>query len=495
MPGAGRRGPHRVPALLGLGLALSACGGMPRVEAPTEAFSSLGYDWRRHFEYGIEMLEGPRLQHHKTVFMRAAFASAARFSRDHAPSYAGLGFAELNLGNFSAAQLAFMNAALIEDRSLYWALSTLAALRGDNERVARASFDAMQAAVRQDDDPASRFIRAVYLSEDRTYRTAMSVIPHSTGTEDVDEALVCNADNHNEEPLCRNLNIVASVYFVRRYSSDTTARGSGIFNDLIVQLGAAEGDSYYQYERNRTDEGVTTSRQLVLQPQLTIPDIQYAVRLMPTNIRNSLYLNAAPSVVTSIGEESEIREGSDLTILYSGTDGDAAEYTAKTGTMLNMQPESASSEFVKLKLEFEISSVAALEPAQNAQVLNVSTNKYTVAGHFPYGRPVVLGTLSNGSQKYDSAGQIGLRRIPGVGGGFGKSNEEVSSSDTLVIGVLSEPSVFRGSHEKRVLDAMRSLGVQVQEPEVITRRKIVHHAPDVASFMPAFLKQQREAFP
>lgn len=485
--------------------ALTGCGGLPRYEQPMQARQNLGYDWRSHFRYGIEMLEANRLEQHKTVFARAAFSSAARFSLDHAPSYAGLGLSELNLGNFSEAQIAFMNAALIENRSMYWALSAIAALRGGAEVVARTLFDAMQAAAIQDDDPATHFIRAVYSPADTTYSLPLASIPHAVGSDSVDEDLVCNADNSLEEPLCRNLNIMFSVYFVRRYVSDATTRGSGFFNDLIFRLGAAEGENFYQYERIREhgselDGGeesarnnITRTRQLLLQPHLSIPDIEYAMRFMPLNLRSSVYLNSAPAVVASIGEASEIRDGADLTILLSGgVYGDSSEHTAQTGTSLSVEPELATPEHVKLKLGFELSSVSTLEPSANAQVLNVSTNKYTIAGHFPYGKPVVLGKLTNGTQKYDDSGQVGLRRAPGIGGAFGASREEVSTSETLVLGVLSEPAVFRGSQERRVLQAMRTMGVAAAQYETIERRKILHRAPDVSEFLIEFLKRQAD---
>lgn len=292
----------------------------------------------------------------------AALASAARFSQDHAPSYAGLGLAELRLGNFSEAQIAFMNAALIEDRNLYWALSAIAALRSGAEVVARTLFDAMQAAAIQDDDPATRFVRAVYAPEDRTYPLPLKTVPHALGSDGVKEDLVRDADNRLEEPLCRSLNIQVSVYFVRRYVSDATTRGSGFFNDLIFRLGASESDNFYRYERVREHGGdydgeddsrygsLTRARQLLLQPHLSIPDIEYAVRLMPINLRSSIYVNAAPTVITSLGEESEIREGADLTILFSGgAYGNATEHTAETGTVLNIQPELATPEYPSIE--------------------------------------------------------------------------------------------------------------------------------------------------
>src|SRR5690606_18960204 len=213
----------------------------------------------------------------------------------------------------------------------------------------------------------------------------------------------------------------------------------------------------------------------------------------PLNLRSSVYLNSAPAVVASIGEASEIRDGADLTIMLSGgVYGDSSEHTAQTGTSLSVEPELATPEHVKLKLGFELSSVSTLEPSANAQVLNVSTNKYTIAGHFPYGKPVVLGKLTNGTQKYDDSGQVGLRRAPGIGGAFGASREEVSTSETLVLGVLSEPAVFRGSQERRVLQAMRTMGVAAAQYETIERRKILHRAPDVSEFLIEFLKRQAD---
>ncbi len=486
--------------------ALAGCSGTPRYEKPLEATQNLGYDWRSHFRYGLEMLQSGRLDQHKTVFARAAFSSAARFAQDHAPSYAGLGLAELNLGNFSEAQIAFMNAALIEDRSMYWALSAIAALRGGAEVVSRTLFDAMQAAAIQDDDPATRFVRAVYSPQDRTYSAPLSRILHALGDDGVDENLVCTPDNRLEEAVCRNLNITFSVYFVRRYASDATTRGSGFFNDLVFRLGAADGDNFYRYEKIRErasefdgdDESVLDNlmrtRQLLLQPHLSIPDIEYAMRFMPINMRSSVYLNAAPTVISTVGESSEIRDGADLTIMLSGgVYGDASEHTAQTGTSLSVEPELATPEYVRLKLEFELSSVSTLEPGVNAQVLNVSTNKYTITGHFPYGRPVVLGKLSNGTQKYDEGGQTGLKRTPGIGGAFGSSREEVSTSETLVLGVLSEPAAFRGSQEKRVLEAMRTMGVTTPEYPTIERRKILHRAPDVSALVLDFLNREGHA--
>lgn len=497
--------PSRGVVLLAVA-ALSGCGGMPRYEKPAEPMQNLGYDWRGHFRYGLELLEGKRLDQHRTVFARAAFSSAARFSIDHAPSYAGLGLAEMELGNFFEAQVAFMNAALIEDRSMYWALSAIAALRGGAETVARTLFDAMQAARIQDEDPATRFIRAVYSPGDGTYPQPLSVIPHEPGGEGFDAALVCTADNRAEEPACSNLNITFSVYFVRHYAADATTRGSGFFNDLVFRLGASEGDNFYRYERIREigeefdgedasrRENVMRTRQLLLQPHLSIPDIQYAMRFMPVNLRSSIYLNAAPTVIASLGESSELRDGADLTILLSGgVYGDASEHTAQTGTVLSVQPELATPAYVRLRLEFELSSVATLEPSMNAQVLNVSTNRYAVTGHFPYGRPVVLGKLSNGSQKHDDSGQVGLRRVPGVGGAFGASREEVATSETLVLGILSEPEVFRGSQERRVLEAMRTMGIDTPEYAVIERRKILHRIPDVSGLVKDLLRREASA--
>lgn len=484
-----RPGPARMPrpgrairatASLCLCGLLSACfGGPPRIAEPMTPIHELGHDWRKHFRYGLDLLDQDAPLNNRMVFARAAFAAAARFARDHAPSYAGLGLAESVLGNPGEAQVAFLNAALIEDRSLYWALAAIAALRGGNEAVALAMFDAMQAAKRQDDDPASRFVRAVYMTEDATETTPVTALPYPTGSTGVDEDLVC--EGGSDEAACRDLNIVANLYFVRRQSSESTIRGTDFFNDLTVQLGAERNQSWEK------SPGQDWQMSILNEVTISIPEIQYAVRVTPQASNSRVYVDAAPSVVTSIGNTSEIHEGGNLTILFNAT-GDAEQYTAETGITLHIEPDRATPDYASLQLQFEFSSIARFEPSVLAQVVNVSKNTYQIAGYFPYGRPVVLGTIANTTQQHTGSGQSGLDRIPLLGGAFGQSDDQTVTSDTLILARLSVPAAFHGSHEQRVLEAMRGMGVEVAAHDTILRRRIVHLAPDPMDVLPAFLK-------
>lgn len=470
----------RATASLCLCVLLSACfGGTPRIVEPMTPIHELGHDWRQHFRYGLDLLDQDAPLNNRMVFARAAFASAARFARDHAPSYAGLGLSESLLGNQGEAQVAFLNAALIEDRSLYWALAAIAALRGGNEAVALALFDAMQTARIQDDDPASRFVRGVYLTEDATADVGITSFPYQAGIDDLDEDLVC--EDGSDEAVCRDLNIVANLYFVRRQSSESTVRGTDFFNDLTVQLGAERTQSWEKAP------GQDWQMSILNEVTISIPEIQYAVRVTPQATNSRVYVDAAPSVVTSIGNTSEIHEGGNLTILYNST-GDAEQYTAETGLTLHIEPDRATPGYASLQLQFEFSSIARFEPSALAQVVNVSKNTYQIAGYFPYGRPVVLGTIANTSRQHTGSGQSGLDRIPLVGGAFGQSDDQIATSDTLILARLSVPAAFHGSHEQRVLEAMRTMGVDVRAHDMITRRRIVHLAPDLAAFLPAFLK-------
>jgi hypothetical protein len=477
---------------------------MPRIEKGLEPIHTLGHDWQKHFDYALQLMEQDRPFTNKNVFVRSAFSSAARFSRDHAPSHVGLGFSEMTLGNFAEAQTAFLNAALIEDRSMYWALSIMAALQNGDEIVARTLFDAMQAARTQDDDPASLFIRAVYLAEDTTYDIPVTPIPYPLESDDINESLVC--DDASDDDICQNLNIVANIYFVRRYSTDSITRGTDFFNNLTFQLGAQSTRSWEKsWERGWSTDwsqesgedaneltakkrGKNWATNILNEVSLSIPEIQYAVRITPQNVNSSVAVDAAPSLITSVGKESEIREGTNMTILYNST-GDTDEYTAKTGLTLHLAPTRANPAYVNLKIDFEFSSISTLEPSGATQVVGVSQNTYSVEGAFPYGRPVVLGTISTGSQQYNATGQSGLNQIPLIGGAFGKSVDQNAVSDTLVLGVLSVPAAFHGSHERRMLDAMKTMGVQITRHQTIKRRKILHQAPDIAEFLGNFLRK------
>ena len=523
------------PALaLALAAMLSGCGGMPEINPALAPAQDLGHDWRKHYAYGLRLLDEQTVAKNSHVFARAAFSSAARFSRDYSPAFVGLGIAEMRLGNFANAEIAFLNAALIDNRSRYWAYGAIAALNNGDELVARAFFDGMRGSLQEADD-ASNFVRALYQVqgypgpiERRSAASALasasaglicdggeaapaaaraassgSAFGSNAGAgdyvddEDEDEdyddededsaALRLGADRLTVSTkgaiggaeICRNLNIVANVYFVRRYSSDASQNGTDFFKDLTFQLNAV---SSKDWERQGEDLTETFLNQI----ELSIPEIQYALRVTPQLTKSTVQVSAAPSVMTSIGSESQIKEGSDLTILYNAS-GDAEQFTARTGMVLHLRPERATPDYVKLGLNFEYSAVSSIEPTGTAQVLGVSTNSYSITGTFPYGRPVVLGTISTGTQSYASSGQMGLSRLPGLGGAFGASQKSTSAADTIVLGVLTEPEAFRGTRERRMLQVMQQKGVKVQMGGIIERRKSVHTAPNVAREAAAFL--------
>lgn len=518
------------PALgLVLAAALAGCGGLPGSDPAARPKQDLGHDWRKHFAYGMELLGEDTVSRNSDVFARAAFSSAARFSRDYSPAFVGLGVAEMRLGNFANAEIAFLNAALIDNRSRYWAYGAIAALNNGDELVARAFYDGMQRAF-QEEDAASSFVRSLYQVTGypgAIERRSASVGPAAavgltcdggsgspssgggyssaanTGfgsgagagdyvdDEDEDEAdeddsaaLALPQDRVtfatksalSQADLCRNLNIVANVYFVRRYSSDATEAGTDFFKDLTFQLNAVTSK---EWERENDDR----SESILRQDELSIPEIQYALRLTPQLTKSSVQVSAAPSVMTSIGNASEIKEGSDLTILYNSS-GDAEQFTARTGMTLHLRPELATPDYVKLGLNFEYSAVSTIEPTGSSQVLGVSTNSYSITGTFPYGRPVVLGTISTGSQSFSASGQKGLNKIPGFGG----SQKSTSSADTIVLGVLTEPEAFRGTRERRLLSVMQQQGVPVRLGGVIERRRTVHAAPNVAEEASRYLE-------
>lgn len=477
---------------------LAGCGGMPAHDRTVPLEQNLGHDWRKHYYYGMQFLQETSVAGNSDTFARAAFSSASRFSRDFAPAFVGLGLASMRLGNFPDAQVAFLNAALIDNRSRYWAYGAIAALQNGDESVARALYDGMQAATMQEDDDASNFVRLLY--QVQGFAGPLERITGISPEAAVSNSLLCqgsNADNSNsfdsteqtppspeelaaQQEICRNLNIVSNVYFVRRFSTDDTSRGTDFFQNLTFQLSAGTNKEF------RRDNG-DRSNILLNQIELSIPAIQYALRITPQLTRSSVQISASPSIMTSIGNESQISEGADLTILYNAT-GYAQQFTAETGTTLNLIPELATPNYVKLALKFEYSNVRGLAPTGNAQVLDVSKDTYSITGTFPYGQPVVLGTIASGIHSFSESGQSGLRRTPLFGGMFGRSVNNQITSDTIILGVLSEPEAFRRNREWRIIEAMQEKGIQVSNAVSFQRRKSVHAAPDIVVDGIALLK-------
>src|SRR5690606_35619042 len=93
-----------------------------------------------------------------------------------------------------------------------------------------------------------------------------------------------------EADLCRNLNIVTNIFFVRRYSSNETARGTDFFRELTFQLSA---ESNREWGRDNGSDTDTFLKQV----DLSIPAIQYALRVTPQLTGSSVQVSAAPSVM------------------------------------------------------------------------------------------------------------------------------------------------------------------------------------------------------
>jgi hypothetical protein len=479
-------------------LLLAGCGGTPAYDPAVKIEHNLGHDWRKHYAYGMQFLQEKTLSGNSDMFARAAFSNAARFSRDFAPAFVGLGLASMKLGNFADAQLAFLNAALIEDRSRYWAYGAISALQNGDETVARVLHDAMQVAAVQEDDEASNFVRLVYqvqgfdgpveriLIRSPDAELASSLLCQATGSDrsnsfdSTSEHVPTPGEVAEINEICRNLNIVTNVYFVRRFSTDDTNRGTDFFEKLKFQLSAGTNNEFRRENGDR-------SNTLLNQVELSIPAIQYALRVTPQLTKSSIQVSAAPSIMTSIGNESEISEGANLTILYNAI-GYAQQFTAETGTTLHLLPELATPNYVKLSLKFEYSNVRGLAPSGNAQVLDVSKDSYSITGTFPYGQPVVLGTIASGTHSFSESGQSGLRKTPILGGMFGKSDNSKITSETIILGVLSEPEAFRRNREERIIAAMQEKGVKVNTVSNVERRKSIHTAPDIVVDGIALLK-------
>lgn len=461
--------------------ALSACTGQPS-KLPTAAIPDKGItSWHEHFDYGRELLADSHAAKAKAAFARAAFESAARFSRDYAPAYAGLGYANMLLGDWGQAQRAYLKAGMLADDQFYWALGAMAALKSGDELAAFTFYQQMEKAEHHSDDDVSNFIRSVYGKSDMAHAAKLQVISHANPSTVEDKELVC--DEKSDKKECKNLNITAEVFFIRRTSSHSMTVGNDFFSDLVFQLGAQRVISAEKEVPNDWD--TTVSDEI----NLSIPDIRYAVRALPLMDDSNVYVNATPSVLMTLGNSSEVREGSDKTIFYNSSVF-SDNYTAKTGTTLTIEPEKATNSYCRMKIEFEFSSLNSLTPGSNALVLDVTTSNYDLTGYFPYDTPVVLGTVSSGKQEESSGGQKGLQFVPVIGNVAGSAGSSLSKADTLVLGRVSAPAAFAGSSETQTLETMRQSGIKVDDKAVIKRRKIIYSAPDLHKVMQDFMAEQ-----
>lgn len=459
---------------------LAGCATVP-VKEKTSLIPETGfYGWQDHFNYGLKLISDDYTHKTQTAFARAAFESAARFSQDYAPAYAGLGYTHMQLGDFGQAQHAFLKAGLLSDNQFYWAMGALAALNSGHERAAYTFYTRMKTAEMHSADAITAFITEVYTSDETATHNQIDISPDNQTDTESDETIIC--EGKSDEETCSNLNIVAEIFFVRRAVSESQTIGNDIFNDLILQLGAQK---VFSAERELPDDW---QREVSEELSLTIPDIQYAVRALPIEDDANVYINASPSVMMTLGNPSEVREGSDRTILYN-SEGFSDEFTAETGTTLVLEPDLATPDYCRMKIQFEYSSLSSLTPGANAIILDLTTSNYDLTGYFPYDMPVVLGRISSGTEETSSGGQAGMRVLPVIGNVTGDSTKLSRKTDTLVLARVSSPAVFSSSTENRILDTMSEQGVEVETIKSVTRRRIIHQTPDLRDALQNFLRK------
>lgn len=434
--------------------------------------------WQGHFHYGRDLLETSQSATPRLAFSRSAFESAARFSIDYAPAYVGLGYTNMRLGEYGSAQQAFLEAGLLSDNAFYWALGALAALKNADEHTAYAFYLRMKSAQIQPSDDLSRFIDRVYAPQANGTDLSLVRVDEEIPASKVDADLVC--EDGAGDDVCEHLNIVAEIFFVRRLSYTSQSVGNDFFSNLVFQLGAErivsiEKDFPGPSEKSIADE-----------LSLSIPTIQYAIRALPLEDAENIYINATPSVLMTLGNESEVREGTDRTILYN-SEGFSDDFTAETGTTLVMEADQATADYCRMKLEFEFNQLSTFTPGASAVVLDVATSRYSLKGYFPYNRPVVLGTMSNGVEEQAASGEAGLRNVPGIGNLTGNRASSIRKADTLILGRVSAPKVFEGSNEIRLLSVMKENGFKVDFKDGIHRRNIIYDAPEIDQILLEYL--------
>lgn len=500
----------------------------PAPVTPVPDLAGQPRSYESHFQKGLNLLHKKKRTDFDLHLARVAFETAARLSRDYWPAWVYAGIVHDMLGNYEQAMNAFVQAAFVTERADFWDAAGVAALRGGYEGLAFALHERGQEARVPGTGPVSAYMAAAYTNDGDAARPRTETEPDSEFDES-EEEFVCRApedeededgDDEDEDEAeeeeesggynlsgmnldfgfteeaatesedgpavsavdsqkiledCEQQNVIVDAYIIRRNGNAAYASGIDLLSALEIQFGAQLID--FTYSRSSATDG--TSWTLDGGTSISIPDVTYALSIANDG-QSFVTIDASPSIVARLGEESKIFDGTEVYIVASG-ESSAGDFEKEIGVKLAIEPDIMTESAVTLKAGVEFSILNAQNTGSvNFQSLNTDKLIFDINGTFPFGAAVLIGKLTSTVVRENTSGQTGLQSVPALGKLFGTDDATASSRDVLVLISVRKPAVQTAALRRKISEIYERFEVERPEDEIV-RYGFIHDAPPLAT--------------
>ena len=507
--------------------------------------------FQKHFKVGLSYFTKDNRTELDLQTASVAFDTSWRLSRDYwlAAVYLGLSYEELGL--YSQAMEAYIQAGRTYDHAAIWRSASVVALKAGYENLAYSLYMRAADSNKQSEDLLESYLEAAYSPRSRGDGLPQRNIRSLINDEWIEETIVCvaddddddddddesdddNSDEDDDESDDDNSNddddyVTDSGDFSFSFDFDfdldldeggsevaasltnsdqpvidpcqnvnlvvdtyvirrSVQQASSIGIDLLSALKLTFGATLYDFDKTTTQNDNVSATQWTTTSAADLTIPSITYALSIAN-DSSVYtsLEASPSVLLNLNEKSKIFEGTEVFIVSTSSQ-TSGQFEKEIGVSLEATANSFTENEANLTLDVNLSTVNTTASTSNFETLNTDKLESEVTGIFPYDKAVVVSAFSSLNLRTNDTGQTGLKDVPGAGRLFGVDSASATARDVLVVSIVRLVSGVQRAPQSIEKNLADSLGIEVPE-EDFSRVGFVYDLPSTRILMNIFNDQ------
>ena len=508
--------------------------------------------FQKHFKVGLSYFTKDNRTELDLQTASVAFDTSWRLSRDYwlAAVYLGLSYEELGL--YSQAMEAYIQAGRTYDHAAIWRSASVVALKAGYENLAYSLYMRAADSNKQSEDLLESYLEAAYSPRSRGDGLPQRNIRSLINDEWIEETIVCvadddddddddddesdddNSDEDDDESDDDNSNddddyVTDSGDFSFSFDFDfdldldeggsevaasltnsdqpvidpcqnvnlvvdtyvirrSVQQASSIGIDLLSALKLTFGATLYDFDKT------TTQNDNVSATQWTTTS---AADLTIPSITYALSIANDSSVYTSLeASPSVLLNLNEKSKIFEGTEvfivsnssQTSGQFEKEIGVSLEATANSFTENEANLTLDVNLSTVNTTASTSNFETLNTDKLESEVTGIFPYDKAVVVSAFSSLNLRTNDTGQTGLKDVPGAGRLFGVDSASATARDVLVVSIVRLVSGVQRAPQSIEKNLADSLRIEVPE-EDFSRVGFVYDLPSTRILMNIFNDQ------
>jgi hypothetical protein len=462
--------------------------------------------YSRHFAIGLSYFLKTKKTNYDLHIARVAFETSWRLSRDFWPSAVYLALTYDKLGFYPQSLESFIEAANIHDHASLWRAASISALKSGYERLSFELYHRSKIARIQVDDKINAYLESSFDAMKAKELNIVKEIKPISNEKSIENDFECVAENVNppkkengdnndnsddkssdkddennikkaayktyDNDICNTTNFYIQSFIITREQNITESNGI----DLISALKLTLGSTLYDFDRTATitDSVNTTTSIYKNSLSAVIPNITYALSIANESGQLSS-VDATPSFVISLGQESDLFDGSSFDVIASSSDS-TSHFTKDLGVKLQAYIYRFNQKNIGINIYSSLSTPSGTAAFNNFQVFRNDKLDNTNIFTMPINKAVIVASFSSDILNKSGNGQSNIKDIPVLGKLFGVEKYASEKRDVLIISFIRS-DLQKESQQIEELNLLSKY--KFDSNNTIFRYGYIYNAPDV----------------